>query len=256
MKTAFVAGATGYTGREVVRWLSKEGIKTYAHVRPDSPRLAEWKHAFQKMGALADTTSWTLEAFIQTLHQLKPDFVFALLGTTRARMKQGENTNYESIDYGLTHLLLEACLRLNPQPKFIYLSSIIGARVAPSTGKPDGASPSTRLWRWLGRFAAAFRGDYLKVRWKMEEEIRKSGLHYVIARPSFITGPDRDDHRPLERYGSWIIDQTLGAAGKMGFQKLNERYRSTTNTILAKALVTAALNPALKNQILESEKLR
>lgn len=230
MKTAFVAGATGYTGREVVRWLSKEGIKTYAHVRPDSPQLGEWERSFKKMGVRTDITPWEPAAFAQTLHQLKPEFIFSLLGTTRARMKQEKNTNYESIDYGLTHLLLQACLSLNPKPEFIYLSAV-------------GVGPKAR-------------GDYLKVRWKMEEEIRKSGLHYVMARPSFITGSDRDDDRPLERYGSWIIDQTLGIAGKMGFQKLNERYRSTTNTILAKALVMAALNPALKNITLESEELR
>ena len=34
----FVVGATGYTGREVVRLLREKRIPTVAHVRPDSPR--------------------------------------------------------------------------------------------------------------------------------------------------------------------------------------------------------------------------
>ena len=40
---AFVAGATGFTGREVVRLLVERGVPAVAHVRPDSPRLEEWK---------------------------------------------------------------------------------------------------------------------------------------------------------------------------------------------------------------------
>ena len=40
MEIAFVAGATGYTGREVVRLLAERGVRTLAHVRPDSSSSA------------------------------------------------------------------------------------------------------------------------------------------------------------------------------------------------------------------------
>ena len=58
MQIAFVAGATGYTGREVVRLLSGRGVRTVAHVRPDSPRVEEWRRRFETEGAAVDVTPW------------------------------------------------------------------------------------------------------------------------------------------------------------------------------------------------------
>ncbi len=55
---AFVAGATGYTGRELVRVLAESGRKVVAHVRPDSSRLDEWRERFAALGATLDTTPW------------------------------------------------------------------------------------------------------------------------------------------------------------------------------------------------------
>ena len=40
--TAFVLGATGFVGREVVRQLGVRATPCVAHVRPDSQRTAEW----------------------------------------------------------------------------------------------------------------------------------------------------------------------------------------------------------------------
>jgi uncharacterized protein YbjT (DUF2867 family) len=83
---AFVAGATGYVGREVVRVLAQErSIPTAAHVRRDSPRLAEWRDRVAAAGASIDTTEWAEPAMTETLVRLRPTLVFALLGTTRAR---------------------------------------------------------------------------------------------------------------------------------------------------------------------------
>ena len=43
VQRAFVAGATGLTGRFVVEELVRRGVEVHAHVRSDSPRLAEWR---------------------------------------------------------------------------------------------------------------------------------------------------------------------------------------------------------------------
>jgi len=234
---AFVAGATGFTGREVVRVLREKGIPTVAHIRPDSSRIEEWRERFQKMGAEIDTTAWEIKAMTETLMALKPAYVFSLLGTTRARIKQAvkqgkdlKTQDYEAIDYGLTSLLLNAVLSAGIKPVFIYLSAV-GV-------KPGASSP------------------YYRARAKAEQELLQSGIPYIIARPSFIIGPDRDDKRPGELFGAKIIDGLLAFAGLLGAKKLKERYRSTSNTILANALVKLALDPEAVNKIYESEELR
>ena len=87
-RVAFVAGATGYVGEEVVRNLISLGFKTIAHIRPDSFRLEKKKAYFEKLGATVVTTPWELEAMTHTLKAIRPDAVYCLVGTTRARMKQ------------------------------------------------------------------------------------------------------------------------------------------------------------------------
>jgi hypothetical protein len=67
MSKAFVAGATGYTGREVVRALVARGVAASAHVRPDSPQLDALTREFAAEGAAVDTTSWDEAALSATL---------------------------------------------------------------------------------------------------------------------------------------------------------------------------------------------
>src|SRR5688500_19568292 len=107
---AFVAGATGYTGREVVRELRAHGVAAVAHVRPDSPKLGEWEARFQAHYAVVDTTPWELHALRETLQTWQPTHVFALLGTTRKRMSSAPQDSYENVDYGLSAMLMQAVL--------------------------------------------------------------------------------------------------------------------------------------------------
>lgn len=235
MTRAFVAGATGYTGREVVRALIDQGVETCAHVRPDSSRLADWSHRFAVLGARVDSTPWEPVAMGETIARLGPDLVFGLLGTTRSRGRRaaartGGIENYETVDYGLTALLLRSVVDSGARPRFVYLSSV-GVRGGTSNG-------------------------YLAVRWRMEQEIEASGLPYVIARPSFITGADRDEFRLGERMAASVADAALAVAGLLGAARLRDRYRSTTNTVLGCALVRLALAPGRVNEVVESEELR
>ncbi len=235
MTTAFVAGATGYTGREVVRVLCERGIRTVAHVRPDSPRLGEWRDRFTALGATVDATPWVPGAMAETLQRLRPTLVFALLGTTSARARaarsgSGGDASYEAIDYGLTMLLYAAANGSGARPRFVYLSAA-GVR-------EEGGNA------------------YLKARSRVERALREGSLPYTIARPSFITGPDRDEFRLGERIGATIADGLLTVAGWLGGRRIRERYRSTTNAALARALVAVALDPDSAGRTLESESLR
>lgn len=233
MHQAFVAGATGYTGREVVRILCEQGIPTIAHVRPDSSQLDEWRERFIKMGAQVNTTPWNENEISTTLGRIKPTLIFNLIGTTKARMRRERATGYpytyDDIDFGLTALLVQAARRALIEPKFIHLS-------AAGAGRP--------------------RNRYYRAKWKAEEAVRESCLPYIIARPSFIIGSDRDDRRPWELLGARLIDNVLSLANRLGGKRLYERYRSTTNTILAQALVDLSLDSKAINTIYESESLR
>lgn len=225
---AFVAGATGYTGREVVKQLVARGARAVAHVRPDSSSLAAWRERFAALGAEVDTTPWEASAMQSRLTALGPSLVFALLGTTRHRMKQ-DQSSYESVDYGLTALLIRAATALEPRPKFIYLSSM-------------GVGPGAR-------------GAYLRARQRAEEELAGSGLPYLIARPSFITGEDRDEARPGERAAAAAADGILSALGRLGAARLRDRYRSTDAATLARALVGYALDDGAVDRVLSSDQL-
>jgi uncharacterized protein YbjT (DUF2867 family) len=223
---AFVAGATGYVGRALVRLLAQRGARTAAHVRPDSPRLAEWRARFAAHGATADATPWDEDAMADALAALRPAAVYALLGTTRRR-----GDGYEAVDYGLTALLLRSTARAaratGTSPRFVYLSAV-GA---------DAASGNA----------------YLAVRGRIEAELRASGLPWVSARPSFITGPDREESRPAERIGAAVVDAALWLPGLLGARRLADRFRSTTADELARALARLGVDG---QGIVEGEKLR
>jgi uncharacterized protein YbjT (DUF2867 family) len=238
MNTAFVAGATGYTGREVVRELcERDGVAAVAHVRPDSGALGDWRERFKGLGADVDTTAWDEGAMTAALRETRPTHVFALLGTLSARMAEArkdgldpETLSYEAVDYGLTALLMRSCVAADISPRFVYLSSAGVRESAP--------------------------GDYLRVRHRMETELLASGLPYTIARPSFISGPDRPEPRPFERLGAGLADTALFVAGAFGATKVRDRYHSTDAATLAGALVRLAFDEDSMNRIVESEDLR
>jgi nucleoside-diphosphate-sugar epimerase len=235
--SAFVAGATGYTGTWVVKHLLNRGIKTIAHVRPDSSHFESWHNRFEKLGATVDGTPWDEQAMAETLHRNQPAVVFALLGTTRARKKSvtssGGDPNlatYEAVDYGLTSLLIRAIVSAKINPHVVYLSAI-------------GVSETSS-------------NEYYRARWKVEAELSESGLTYTIARPSFITGPDRPENRIGEKLGAAVLDGALFAIGALGAKKVQGRYRSLSGELLGLALVESALSEACKNRVLQTGDLR
>lgn len=230
MESAFVAGATGYTGKAVVRALCEQGVACVAHVRPDAARLAEQRESLEAAGATVDTTPWEPGAMAATLARLAPTLVFALLGTTRARMKrQGAEANsYERVDYGLTVLLLDAAVAAGSAPRFVYLSA---------AGVTEGGNA------------------YYQARWRAEQRIAEGPLPWLVVRPSFITGPDREERRPAERIGASVTDAVLAAAGLFGARRLRDRYTSITAGELGAAIVRLARQGGA-SRIVHTEELR
>jgi uncharacterized protein YbjT (DUF2867 family) len=230
--TFFVAGATGYTGRAVVAELRRRGLATIAHIRPDSSSRARFEAEFSAIGARIDTTEWDAMALAGALARHAPTAVFCLIGTTaaqsrRAERETGKAVNYETVDYGLTAMLVSAASQSGQKPRFVYLSAA-------------GAAPGAP-------------GAYMQARWKAEEAVRSAGIPYTIVRPSFITGPDRDDNRPGERFGARVADAALNVLGALGARRLQARFRSITNSELAAGLIALAQDPAKIDAIVESD---
>ena len=233
MQRAFVAGATGYTGRAVVRELTGRGVECIAHVRPDSPRLEEWRQAFTAMGATFDCTPWGDAEFEAVMRHYRPQYCFALLGTTKRRARearrQGARDSYETVDYLLTSIVLRATRVMSPAAKFLYLSAV---------GVHENA-----------------RNPYLEVRARVEAELIRSGLRFVIARPALITGEDREENRPAERAVARVAELALRTADLAGLSSFRQRFATLTGPQLAHALVNAALDPAIEDVVLEVPQL-
>lgn len=232
---AFVVGATGYTGRAVVACLRDRGIATWAHVRPNSPRLATYRETFEGQGAHVDTTPWEEDALRDRLRELSPTLVFGLLGITRSGAKReaartgGDAPTYRSVDYGLTMCAARAAAAVSPPPRFVYLSSL------------GAGSPGSNA--------------YLQARADVERELARLDLPSTVARPSFITGEDRDEDRPAERIGAALADAGLSLLGALGATRTRDRYRSRTNDELAASLVRLALDPSMVGRTVEAEDL-
>ncbi len=233
--SAFVGGATGYTGLGVLAALRRRDIHTVAHIRPDSQRLQACRAQFEAEGICVDSTPWEGEAIARTLVAHRPTMVFSLLGTTRARVKAEVRSgqarqSYDVVDLGMTLQLLEASARLEPLPRFVYLSAM-GVRKA----RP---------------------GSYFHARYQAEAALKVSELPWVIARPAFISGPDRRERRRGERFAARLTDGLLKGASRLGWNGAWSRYGSMSGEVLGEALVAAALREDTVGEVLEAEQLR
>lgn len=218
--SALVFGASGYTGRAVVHALRARQVTTVAHVRPDSPAFERWSREFGALGATVDATPWEPEAIAATIGGLRPAFVFLLLGTTRARRadpgrRSAVRDDYESVDFGLTAMALRGALRLAPPPHVTYLSA---------AGADAGA-----------------RNAYLAVRGRIERMLADGAAPWLVARPAFVSGSDRDEPRPGERVAAIATDALLRVTAMLGRRALADRWRSMTGPELARGMVSIAL---------------
>jgi len=225
---AFVAGATGLTGRSVVESWIRAGHAAVAHVRPDSPRLADWTARFTDLGAAVDSAPWTAEGMRAAMEAHRPDRVFCLLGTTAQRARAGDG-DYRAVDYGLTVMLIDAVKAAGLEvTRVIYLSSLGAA-------KP--------------------RGAYLRARADVEAHLRDSGVPFTVARPSFIVG-ERDARRLGEAVGAAVADAPLKLISALGGRRMADRLRSIDSAELAAGLVRAALDAEAEGAVLDSADLR
>ena len=219
MSCFFIAGATGYTGRALVNQLIANGQKVVAHIRPNSPSKDELKPIFEAKGIIVDLSPWNEFAIADAIKKHAVTHVASLLGTTAAHAKvaarKGEDASYEAVERDLTIMLLNAAKEQTPKPRFIFLSAM------------GADKPGNR---------------YMRARTAVETAIFESGLSYLIARPAFITGPDRREFRPLERSAAIVSDGILKLTGWFGGKRFRDSYQSLNSTKIAAGMAILAMH--------------
>ncbi len=234
---ALVFGATGYTGTALVPLLAEHpDAQVWAHIRTGSPSRTHVETLFTDAGAYIEECAFEHDEIAQLVLRIEPTIVFGLLGITRAgaareEKRTGKRPDYEQVDYGYTHMVLDACRKHAPQARFVYLSS-----VGLSDREPANA--------------------YLHARWRMERALINSGQPFTIARPPIISGDNRQESRPMERVAATVTGALTGALKSIGVRSLADAWAPMTNHELANALLRASLDPTMESQILEAEALR
>ncbi len=216
-----IVGATGYVGRHVVTEAHRAGHDVLAHVRPDSASGDRAAAAMVASGARVLRTPWTGEAWYRLLETDPPERLFLLLGTTASRAKAaraagGPDASQAAVDLGLTQLALTAARTASPATGLVYLSAL-------------GASASGN--------------EYLRVRATVEAALVSGPNPFTVVRPSFITGPDRDEVRPGERIGAMVGDALCAVLRLVGGRRRAAKLASITGADLAKILVELASGP-------------
>ena len=208
-QNAWVFGASGLTGREVVNALCLAGVKTHAHLRANSSSARHVIPLFEKVGAELQRFEWHRDAIHQAFGKNEPTAVFLTLGTTRSKARV-DGQGYRAVDYQLTKMVLDVIRHDFPTTQIIYLSAVRGL----------GSSLS----------------DYFKIRCEIEAELSDFTNPVIIAQPALITG-ERFDARPWERRAALAMNMGLDMLANVGLKAIDRRYRSLSGKTLGRGLV-------------------
>ena len=192
-----VVGASGFCGNGVLNILAKDSsITVWAHVRPESKSLESMKILCTELGHTL--LICPIEDLPTQIETIQPEIIGSFIGTTKKKMKP-EGLSYEEVDYGINHLLISAAKILQPQPLFIYTSSM-----------------GVEWHKW---------SPYLKARHLVETDLHKSNLPHIVLRPGILSGPTRTEHRPLEHLGAVFSTGLATVADSIGWVSKGDGMR-------------------------------
>jgi uncharacterized protein YbjT (DUF2867 family) len=147
MKNALVAGATGYLGRYLVQELKKQGYWVRALAR-NTKKLDDLKNCIDEVFEGEVTKPETLSGLCKDI-----DVVISSVGITR----QKDGLTYMDVDYQGNKNLLDLAIQ-NKVSKFIFISVLNAQKIGHLKG--------------------------IEAKLLFEEDLIKSGLDYVIMRPT------------------------------------------------------------------------
>lgn len=192
--TAFVTGATGFVGSNLVRELDRQGWKTTAIVRPTaSLQDIEGLSVETRPGDIVDAES---------LRQAVPrnvDAVFHVAASTNVWAENNDEQDRVNIDG--TRNTIEAAIAARAR-RFILTSSF--ATWGFQEGLITENSPRSRNSDWINYVRTKRIAEDLA-----KEEVKKGRLDAVILNPAHILGPG--DRHNWSRMVCMVADGTLPA---------------------------------------------
>lgn len=210
MTTAWLAGGSGLVGSVLLRQLLAD--PWFTKVISVGRRRLPVEHP-KLTQVVADLSSPSALASLDP-----PAVAFSCLGTTMKRA--GTRDAFRALDYGAV-LALARAARQKGARTFVHVSSL-------------GANVGSRAF-------------YLAVKGEIERDVALLGFPSVFAlRPSMLDG-DREESRPAERVGLFVM-RALGP--------LLGRWRPTKVEAVARAMIAAAKSGAEGARVIEAEELR
>ncbi|MGC8795499.1 NAD-dependent epimerase/dehydratase family protein [Thermodesulfovibrio sp. 3462-1] len=157
MKKLLITGGTGFVGRHVVNMALTKKYDVHLIVR--NPEKA--KSLFGKNIKIYQLNEFTdQEKLREILKIINPQYVIHLIGI----IKETQKSTFEKVHYEYPKTLYEI-LKDFPIEKIIHMSALGADEKAPS--------------------------KYHITKFKAEKELIKTGIPFVILRPSFIIGPQQ-----------------------------------------------------------------
>lgn len=157
MKRILITGGTGFVGRYIVKLTLQRSYDVHLIVRNSEKARALFGEA-PKIYQIDEFTN--VEKLKKIIEIINPQFVIHLIGIIQ---EKGEDT-FEKVHYEYSKALYEALKDLSVE-KIIHMSALGVDERAPS--------------------------DYHITKLKAEKELIKTGIPYIILRPSFIVGPEQ-----------------------------------------------------------------
>jgi uncharacterized protein YbjT (DUF2867 family) len=205
----FLTGATGFVGSHLLRRLLRNGNEVRALARSSSVAAEATPNSAKLKWIQGNVLSPSLDSAIAGC-----DAVVNLVGIIR---EQGKQT-FEAVHHQATRNLVATACRTGVQI-FLQMSAL-------------GARPHDASRYHISKFAA-------------EEEVRRSGLRFVILRPSLIFGP-----------GSAFLDQMIGVMRAIPLVRPvpgtgEYRFRPVHVDDVAECFVQSLSNSAARGQTID-----
>lgn len=148
MNKIAISGANGFVGKNVGRFLAKNGFDVIPIVRKGRKKQVDFGRAVTSEDLAEDSLAGSLKGTAAFLHFI-------------GKGRQTADSDYDTVNVNLTRNAVALCRKARIK-KIIYLSGL-------------GVDKKSTLGYFISKF-------------KAEQEIVKSGLDYTIFRPSYIMG--------------------------------------------------------------------